>query len=376
MDFNFTPEQDMLRESVARYLDDSYEFAQRQAMIRSPGGWEPAIWQGLAIDLGVLGTPFDVESGGLGGGPIENVIVMEEIGRTLALEPYLETVILGGSLLRRWSSPQARKWIERIVAGEVRFAFAHLEPASRYELEHVTTRAKRVGNGWRLHGLKDNVRAAPLASHLLVTARFSGDVRDRAGIGTFLVARDAAGVRLREYPTVDGSRAADVTFDGAAAEPVASSDDGCDAIEAAVDEAIVGLCAEGVGVMRRLLTVTVEYTKQRRQFNAPIAANQVLQHRMVDMYMSVEQSVSITYLAALSLQGAVPRRARAVSSAKVFVSKAARFVGQSAVQLHGGMGMTDELAVSHYFRRATVIESQFGTADQHASRLEQLALDA
>jgi len=211
---------------------------------------------------------------------------------------------------------------------------------------------------------------------LLVTARFSGAVRDHLGIATFLVARDADGVTLHEYPTVDDSRAADVRLDGATAELVGSIDDGWAALEAAVDEATAGLCAEGIGVMRRLLADTVEYTKQRRQFDVPIAANQVLQHRMVDMYIAVEQSVSMTYLAALALALSRSERRRAVSAAKVFVAKSVRFVGQSAVQLHGGMGMTDELAVSHYFKRATMIESQFGSADHHAARFEQSPVDA
>ncbi|HEX6572426.1 MAG TPA: acyl-CoA dehydrogenase family protein [Steroidobacteraceae bacterium] len=375
MDFSFTPEQEMLRESLARYFADTYSFPRRQAMVRSAQGWAPGAWRGLADDLGVLGAGFDPDVGGLGGGAVEHLVVMEEIGRALAIEPYLETAVLGGGLLRRWDSPRAREWIERIVGGEVRLAFAHLEPPARYDLQHVTTRATRQPDGWVLDGLKDAVRGAPFATHLLVTARTSGDDRDRRGVATFLVAADAAGLTLRRYPTVDGSLAADVCLAGVRADTL-GSDDGFDALEAAVDEAIAGLCAEAVGVMRRLLADTVEYTKQRRQFDAPIAANQVLQHRMVDMYTRVEQAVSMTYLATLSLSRPPAQRMRAVSAAKVFVAEAARFVGQAAVQLHGGMGMTDELAVSHYFKRATMIESQFGSADHHAHRIESLAPDA
>ncbi len=371
MDFQFTPEQDMLRESLARYFADQYGFAQRQATIRSAEGWRPDVWCGLAEELGVLGASFDVADGGLGGGAVENLVVMEEVGRALVIEPYLETVVVGGGLLRRWNSPRAREWIERIIAGDVCFAFAQIEPASRFELAHVTTRAAQSGGGWCLHGLKDGVRGAPFATHLLVTARTSGGPRDRAGIGTFLVARESPGVAVRSYPTVDGSRAGDVRFDAAAAEPIGDPADAYAALEAAVDEGIAALCAEGVGVMRRLLSDTVEYTRQRRQFDAPIAANQVLQHRMVDMYMAVEQAVSMTYLATLSLGRPAAARARAVAAAKIFIAKVARFVGQSAIQLHGGIGMTNELAVSHYFKRASMIESQFGPADHHAARLEQ-----
>jgi alkylation response protein AidB-like acyl-CoA dehydrogenase len=370
MDFEFTPEQHMLRESLARYFTDTYSFARRQAMLRSAPGWRPDVWRGLAEDLGVLGAPFDAQDGGLGGGAVENMVVMEEIGRALVIEPYLETVVVGGGLLRRWDSPLAREWIGRVIAGEVRFAVAQLEPGSRFDLAQVATRAVRRGSGWRLHGLKDSVRGAPFATHLLVTARTGGGERDPAGVGTFVVACDASGISTREYPTVDGSRAADLRFDGAEAEPIGEPGNGYVALEAAVDEGIAAQCAEGVGVMRRLLADTIEYTKQRRQFDAPIAANQVLQHRMVDMYMAVEQAYSMACLATLSLARPTAERVRAVAAARVFLARAARFVGQSAIQLHGGMGMTNELAVSHYFKRATIIESQFGPADYHAARLE------
>jgi alkylation response protein AidB-like acyl-CoA dehydrogenase len=376
VDFDFTPEQDMLRESLARFLEDTHSFAQRQAMVRSSAGWSPTNWRGLAEEIGILGAGFEVEHGGLGGGAVEHMIVLEELGRALAIEPYLETAVLGGALLRGADSTQAGAWIGRIVAGEVRFAYAQLEPQARYDLQHVTTRATRVEDGWRLDGLKDAVRAAPFATHLLVTARTGGGDRDRRGVATFVVPTDAPGLSRRDYPTVDGSRAADVRFERTPAELLGSADDGLAALEAAVDAGIAGLCAEAVGVMRRLLADTVEYTKQRRQFDAPIAANQVLQHRMVDMYMMLEQAVSMTYLATLSLARPVAERVRAVAAAKVFVSKAARHVGQSAIQLHGGMGMTDDLAVSHYFKRATMIESQFGPADHHAARLEALATHA
>jgi alkylation response protein AidB-like acyl-CoA dehydrogenase len=215
------------------------------------------------------------------------------------------------------------------------------------------------------------VRGAPFATHFIVTARTAGQRRDRDGISSFIVARDAAGVAAREYPTVDGSRAADVRFDGAAAELIGEAGRGFDSLEAAVDAGVVALCAEAVGVMRRLLADTVDYTKQRKQFDAPIAANQVLQHRMVDMYIALEQAVSMTYMATLKLDRPADERIRAVSAAKIVVGKAARFVGQGAIQLHGGMGMTNELAVSHYFKRATMIESQLGSVDYHAARVEQ-----
>lgn len=371
MDFNFTAEQEMLRDSVARYFGDKYAFAQRQAVIRSQEGWRPGFWRGLADDLGILGAPFDEAMGGLGGGAVETMIVMEEIGKALVIEPYLDTVVIGGGLLRRCGTARASELIGGIIAGEIRLAFAHLEPSSRFDLADVTTSAVQAGGTWCISGLKDGVRGAPFATHVLVNARVSGASGDRAGVSAFLVAKGASGLSSRDYPTVDGARAADLKFDGVSAELLGPAAQGFDMLEAAVDEGVAAICAEGVGVMRRLLADTVEYTKQRRQFDAPIAANQVLQHRMVDMYMALEQSISMTYMATLKLDRPAQERIRAVASAKVQVGKALRFVGQTAIQLHGGMGMTNELAVSHYFKRAAMIESQLGSVDHHAARIEQ-----
>ena len=369
MDFNFTAEQEMLRDSVARYCGDHYGFPQRQAVLRSQEGWRPRFWRGLADDVGILGAPFDEALGGLGGGAIETMIVMEEIGKALVIEPYLDTVVIGGGVLRRCGTPHASELIGGIIAGEVRLAFAHLEPSSRFDLANVTTSAVQEGGTWRLHGQKDAVRGAPFATHVLVNARVGSEP---AGVSTFLVAAGAPGLSSREYPTVDGSRAADLKFAGVAAELLGpTGQPGFDQLEAAVDEGVVAICAEGIGVMRRLLADTVEYTKQRKQFDAPIASNQVLQHRMVDMYMALEQSISMTYMATLKLDRPALERKRAVSAAKVQIGKAAKFVGQSAIQLHGGMGMTHELAVSHYFKRATMIESELGSVDHHAARIEQ-----
>ena len=376
MDFNYTPEQDMLRESVARYLADHYDFRARQAMVRSASGWHPEIWRGLAEEIGVLGASFPEAHGGLGGGPVESMIVMEEIGRSLAIEPYLETVVVGGGLLQAWNAPRAGEWLQAIASGQARFALAQLEPGHRYDPAAVETRAEQRDGGWHVTGVKDSVRAAPFATHLLVTARTAGSVRDRAGVSVFLVARDAPGVTLREYPTVDGSRTADVRFDAAAGELLGEAGRGLDLLDPALDAGVAGLCAEAVGVMRRLVADTVDYTRQRRQFDAPIASNQVLQHRMVDMYIALEQSVSMACLATLRLSGTPTERVHAVSAAKVFIGKAARAVGQAAIQLHGGMGMTDETAVSHYFRRATMLESQLGSVDYHAARIEQLEVAA
>jgi alkylation response protein AidB-like acyl-CoA dehydrogenase len=371
MDFNFTAEQDMLRDSVSRYLADRYDLPQRQATLRSGVGWRPDVWRGFAHDLGVLGAPFSEAEGGLGGGPVETLVIMEEFGKALVIEPFIDTVVLGGSLLRRWGSERAGELIAAVINGDARFAFACLEPGTRFNPLDVGVGAQSVSGAWRIHGTKDVVIGAPFATHFLVTARTAGERRDRKGLSLFLVARDAPGVSLRVYPTVDGSRAADVRFDAAAGELIGEAGEALEILEPALDDAVVALCAEAVGVMRRLLADTVEYARQRKQFDAPIAANQVLQHRMVDMHIALEHAVSMTYMATLKLDRPPAERMRAVSSAKAFVGKSARFIGQAAVQIHGGMGMTNELAISHYFKRATVIESQLGSTDYHLARIEQ-----
>lgn len=372
MNFDFTAEQEMLRDSLSRYFGDRYDFAQRQAVVRSAAGWRPQIWRGLAEDLGILGAPFSEQLGGLGGGAIETMIIMEEIGKALVIEPYLETVVIGGGLLRHAGGTRAHALIEQVIAGDVRFAFAQLEPGRRFELADASVRAIEAKGTWRITGLKDAVRGASFATHLLVTASTESSASHGAGVGVFIVPCDAAGVTMHGYPTVDGSRAADIRFESAAGERLGEGGkQGLEVLAAVIDEATVGLCAEAVGIMRRLLHDTVEYARQRKQFDAPIAVNQVLQHRMVDMYIALEQAVSMTYLATLKLDRPAPERIRAVAAAKAQIGKSARFIGQAAIQIHGGMGMTDELAVSHYFKRATVIESQLGSAAYHLARIEQ-----
>ncbi|GAB4149232.1 MAG: acyl-CoA dehydrogenase family protein [Sphingomonadales bacterium] len=370
MDFNFTPEQDMLRDTAARFFTDHYDFAQRQAACRSQAGWRPEIWRMLAQDLGIFGASFSEDLGGLGGGAIENMIVMEEIGKALVVEPYLDTVVIGGGLLRRAGGAAAAALIQRIISGDVRLAFAHLEPDCRYDLAEIGLRAVAEGGHWRLSGVKDAVAGAPFASHLIVTGRVAGGQRDRDGIGVFLVRADDAGLAIRDYATVDGTRAADIRFDGALAQPLGEPGTDFALLEAATDDGVAALCAEALGVMRRLLADTLAYAKERKQFGAPIGSNQALQHRMADMYVALEQAVSMTYVAAMMLERPAADRIRAVSAAKVYVGKAARFVGQSAIQIHGGMGMTDELAVSHYFKRAAMIEHQLGGVDYHLARME------
>ena len=301
---------------------------------------------------------------------------MEELGKALVVEPYLATVVIAGGFLKRSGHPAAADLIGQIIAGETTYAFAQAEPQGRYALNDVATAARKDGAGYVLNGTKAVVLGAPWASHLIVTARTSGARRDAAGISVFLVDAKASGVVMRDYPTVDGGRAAEVTFENVALGAdalIGPEGQGLPLIEAVVDEATAALCAEACGVLRRLHEGTVEYTKQRKQFGQAISAFQVLQHRMVDMFIAFEQSVSMTYMAHIRLGGSDEERAKAVSAAKVQVGRACRFLGQNAIQLHGGMGMTDEMAIGHYFKRATMIEAQLGNTDHHLARYEALS---
>jgi hypothetical protein len=376
MDFNFTDEQSMLRDTVASYLADNYAFDQRKAVVSKEPGWNPAVWKAFAEELGILGAPFPEDLGGLGGGAVENMIVMEEFGKALVVEPYLQTVVIAGGFLKHSGHPMAAELIGKIIAGEAIFAFAQAEPQSRYNLADVATTAKKDGGGWVLNGHKAVVVGAPFANHLIVTARTGGGQRDAEGISVFLVAKDAAGVTTRDYPTVDENRASEVFLENVkvgADALIGPEGHGLPLVEKVVEEAVAATCAEACGVLRRLQEGTVEYTRQRKQFGVPISSFQVLQHRMVDMFIQLEQSISMTYMATIKLDHEA-ERAQAVAAAKVQIGKACKFVGQNAIQLHGGMGMTDEMAIGHYFKRATMIEQAFGNTDHYLARYEFLSL--
>ena len=377
MDFNFTEEQSMLRDALARYLADRYDFETRRGITRTDAGWQPAVWRAFAEELGILGAAFSEAHGGLGGGAVENMIVMEELGKALVIEPYLETVVVGGGFLKHAGGAAADALIGQIIAGTATCAFAHAEPQGRYNLADLKTTATRDGAGWRLSGHKAVVTAAPWASHLIVTARTGGGQRERDGVSVFLVEKGAAGLTTRDYPTVDGRRASEVYLENVAvgAEALLGNEGhGLPLVERVVDEATAALCAEASGCLKKLHEGTLDYARQRKQFGTPIASFQVLQHRMVDMFMAAEQAVSMTYMATLNLDAEARERAIAVSSAKAFIGKACQSVGQSAIQIHGGMGMTDELAIGHYFKRATLIEGLYGSVAYHLRRCEALSL--
>jgi alkylation response protein AidB-like acyl-CoA dehydrogenase len=360
----------MLRDSLARYLDDRHGFEQRLHALRHADDAPPPFWQGLASELDLLGAALPESHGGLGGGMPAHLALMETLGGALAAEPYLSTLVIGAGLLQRHPGGQADALLARIVAGQAVLAFAHTEPQSRHDRADVRAELVRDGTGFVLTGRKSVVHAAPWASHLVVSARSA------AGLSLLVVPTSTPGVRLRAYPTRDGGRAADIAFDGVRlpADALLGAEGGAlPQIEQAHDEATLAVCAEAVGVMRRLMRDTLDYVRQRKQFGVPIASFQVLQHRLADMHMALELAAALTASVGEGVDAALPgERARAVSSAKVAVAKACRAVGQGAVQLHGGMGMTEELAVGHYVRRATLIEGQFGSAAWHLRRVALL----
>ncbi|MBR7620555.1 acyl-CoA dehydrogenase family protein [Phenylobacterium sp. 20VBR1] len=377
MDFSFTEEQSMLRDTVASYLADNYSFDQRRAALKAEPGWRPQVWKAFADELGILGAAFSEEQGGLGGGATDNMVIMEELGKALVVEPYLPTVVIGGGFLKHGKPAGADELIGKIIAGEAIIAFAYAEPQGRYTWSDLKTTAKKDGAGYVLNGHKAVVIGAPYATHLIVTARTGGGQREAQGVSVFIVPKDAKGVTTRDYPTVDGFRASEVYFENVAvgAEAMIGPEgQALPLVEKVMDEAIAATCAEACGVLRQLHEGTVEYARQRKQFGQPISSFQVLQHRMVDMFIQLEQSISMTYMADIKLNDSDAERAKGVSAAKVQIGKACKFVGQNAIQIHGGMGMTDEMAIGHYFKRATMIEAAFGSTDHHLARYETLSL--
>lgn len=369
MDLSLSDEQVMLRDTLTRYLAHSFAFDPHRPRDAA------ALWQALGRDLGVLGAALPAEVGGLGGGAVEVMVVADALGEALAPVPYIETAVIAAGLLKRSGGDRAEALLPTIADGSVRAVLAAGEPDSRQALEAVATTARRSGNGWTLDGEKVVVAGAPGADWLLVTARTSGAPRDVRGMSLFLVPATADGLSRHDYALIDGLPASDLTLAGVtlpADALLGEEGSALPLLEQARDEGIAALCAEAAGLTRKLLADTVAYTKERKQFGQPLASFQALQHRMVDMYIAAEQATSAAYLAALHVDSPADQRARAVAAAKATVADAVRFVGQNAVQLHGGMGMTDELAVGHYFRRATAIEQQFGAADHQAKRYAAL----
>jgi pimeloyl-CoA dehydrogenase small subunit len=375
MDFDLNDEQRQLKDSLDRLLADSYgELTKRHGYMKEPKGYSAALWKQYA-DLGLLAVPFAEEHGGLGQGLTETMIIAEGFGRALALEPYLATVVLAGGALRHSGNDALLKeLVPGIVEGRTTLALAHQERQARYDIADTATTARSDGKGgYTLEGEKAVVLHGDHADKLIVTARAQGGRADRGGIGLFLVDAKASGVTRRGYPTQDGMRAADVTLSAVRVGPeavVAGPDKGLGVLERVIDEAIAALSAEAVGAMGGLHELTVDYLKTRKQFGVPIGSFQVLQHRAVDMLTALEQARSMAYYAAMmAAEPDAGTRRKAMSAAKVQIGRAAKHIGQEAIQLHGGIGMTMEYKAGHYFKRLTMIDLTFGDSDHHLREL-------
>jgi pimeloyl-CoA dehydrogenase small subunit len=375
MDFEFSDEQRLLCDSIDRLLANHYGFAQRRTYLAQPEGFSRALWSRYA-EQGLLGLPFAEEFGGFGGGAIEIMLVMEAFGRVLALEPYLATVVLGGTALRlAGSEAQKRAILPQVAEGNMTLAFAHGERQARYDLTDVLTTARPIARGWVLDGAKSVVLHGDGADRLIVSARVAGERDDSDGIGLFLVDAKANGLARRSYPMRDGTRGAEISLSGVEvgrADVLGEPGKALPVIERVVEAGIAATSAEAVGAMEVMHAMTLEYLKTRQQFGRPIGQNQVLQHRAAEMLIALEQGRSMAMLAAMTVDEPDPdERARNIAMAKIGVGQASRFVAQNAVQLHGGIGMTEEYAVGHYFRRCMVIEHFFGDPTYHLSRLAE-----
>jgi alkylation response protein AidB-like acyl-CoA dehydrogenase len=376
MNFEFSDEQQQLHDTVNRYLSDQYTFEKFRAINASAAGWDKAAWAGLA-NLGVLALNVPAAQGGLGFGPLETLSVMGACGRSLLLEPFLSSAVIATAALRAFADDSAAaELLTRMASGDAIAVLGHYEPDSRYETQWLTTRAQKSADSYRLDGHKAVVLHAGAADTLLISARTSGDPQDARGVSLFRVPRDSEGLTLDVYPTIDGQRAADVYLKDVSVPLSARlGADGAalPAIDAALDIGLAALCAEAVGVMQALVDATVAYVQSRQQFGVAIGRFQALQHRVADMLIHLEQARSMSYLAALRCgDDNVTERRRALSAAKAVVGQSCRFVGQQAVQLHGGMGMTEELIVSHWFKRLTAAELMFGDSDTHLQRYAAL----
>ncbi|MCW8085167.1 acyl-CoA dehydrogenase family protein [Sabulicella glaciei] len=368
MDFDLNEEQSLLQDSIRRTLTDRYGFEARRGFIAGETGWSREMWAQYA-ELGLLGLPFSEEDGGFGGGAEEMLILAEQMGRSITLEPWFSTLVLGGGFLRHGADARLRgELVPGIASGETLLAFAQQERQSRYDLHDVQTTAKRDGSGWAITGRKGMVLHGDTADHFVVTARTGGGQRDRQGVGVFLVPKSEAS-SVKGFRQVDGSRAAEVAFENARASHCLS-EDGMDLVDRVVDEAIAALAAEAVGAMDVVHAMTLDYMKTRTQFGRPIGTFQALQHKAADMLVAIEQSRSMAYFAAMASRGEnAEERRRDMHAVKVQVGRASRLVGQHSIQLHGGIAMTMEYAAGHYFKRLTVNEATFGDTDHHLRAL-------
>ena len=372
MNFDYSEEQQLLANSINQFIAKDYTFEARKGIIESATGYSEQVWSTFA-EMGLLGLPFASEYGGFGGNAVDLMPMMEAIGEGLVVEPYLATVGLGGQFVARGgTTAQKQAFLPALIEGKLKLAFAQMERGARYNLAHVATRAQKSGNGYVIDGEKCVVIHGSCADKFVVSARTTSDVADEKGLSLFLVDRNAPGVSLQTYRTADNLRAADVRLTGAVVPEDAllgREGEAFSLIEEVVDYATALLCAEATGAIKFANATTLEYLKTRKQFGAPIGAFQALQHRMVDMMITYEQARSMACLACVKVESAdAAERKRVVSAAKIKIADACRHISQESVQLHGGMGMTEELKISHTFRRLTTMVQMFGDADHHLDR--------
>jgi alkylation response protein AidB-like acyl-CoA dehydrogenase len=374
MDLSFTEVQTMLIDSVEKFITNEYSFERRQQYAASDTGYSADVWATFA-DLGWTAVPFSEDDGGFDGGPVELVVMMQQFGRGLIVEPYLANIVLAGGVLRRVASAsQKTKLLQPLISGELQAALAVTEPQSRYDLANIETTATKDGDDWIISGRKGVVLNGGNAGLLIIPARTSGSTTDRDGITLFAVGGIADGVSRNAYPTVDGHQAAEIVLQDVRVEPNAilgEIDKAYEVLDAVVDEATLAVCAEAVGIMQALTDKTVEYSKSREQFGVPIGSFQALQHRMVDMLTACEQSYSLLLWASMANADQTEDAKRAISAAKYQVGTAGKKVGQEAVQIHGGMGVSWDVDVAHYFKRLTTIGQMFGNADWHLDKLAE-----
>lgn len=376
MDFSLNEEQQLLKDSVDRFVRENYGLADRRKLVASADGFGRDNWRVMA-ELGWLGAALPEEYGGIGGGPVETMVIMEGFGRGLVVEPYFASVVLGGNLILQGGTDAARREIlPQLAEGRIQLAFGFAERQSRYDLFDVETKAAKNGSGYVLSGHKGVVLHGGGADKIVISARTAGARREKAGITLFAVDGAAEGVTRRAYQTVDGLRAAEVTLENVEAPSnavIGDVDGGLPLIEDAARRGIAALAAEAVGVMDTMQSLTNDYLKTRQQFGRPLGKFQALQHRMVDILIACEESRSAALIATLRLDDEdASRRDKAVAAAKVKIGQSGRFIGQSAIQLHGGMGMTDEMHISHYFKRLTMIDMMFGDHAYHLKRYPAL----
>ena len=375
MDFTFNEEQSLIQDQVDQFVQKEYDWETRQSLSNSELGFGEDNWKKFA-ELGWLGISVSEDSGGFGGSAIESMLIMEAFGKGLVVEPFLETVIMAGGLIDDHGSDQQKSsFLEPAIAGEMHLALAYAEPQSRFNLSDVVTEAKADGDNFIINGYKSVVMNGPSADQIIVSARTSGTQLDENGISLFIIDTNASGLDKTNYKTVDGRRASDLTFENVSVSKenlIGDQDKGFEILDSAIDKAILAISAEAVGAMEVLYKTTVEYTKTREQFGTAIGKFQVLQHRMVDMFMEYEQCKSLLYMATMKHEEKAEDAKKAISGLKYQVGKAGKFIGQQAVQLHGGMGVTDELNVGHYFKRLTTVGTIFGNTDYHLKKYTYL----